>query len=132
MKFATNLAIHHCMTGLFDWVVLRTFKTCMRAKAGLILLLGMLNISDGALTYYGLAYCDLVEANPVLDFFSPTLSLGYSILLVKIVILLPLLQIFLSRAIIQSCKSTLALMFGNLLYVWVVSNNANLILFTNL
>jgi len=105
-------------------------KKCLHIQVGLILLFGLLNIADGILTYLGLRYCEVAEANPILDVFSNTIGLGYSIMLIKSMVLASLLMLFLSRNTVNRCGSSLMLVAGNVLYFWVVGNNANLVLFS--
>jgi len=114
--------------GNFAWLI--PLRKCLHIQVSLILLFGLLNIADGILTYLGLRYCEVAEANPILDIFSHTIGLGYSIILVKSMVLASLIMLFLSRNTVNRCGSSIMLLTGNLLYFWVVGNNANLVLFS--
>ncbi len=132
MKTESTLTGPNLIQRIYQLALFRILRSCIPLQAGLIVLFAVLNISDGMLTYYGLIYCDLVEANPILDFVSRAFGTGCSIVVIKALIVVPLAYAFISRSSIQRCRGTLVLIMGNLLYFWVVGNNANLILFADL
>ena len=103
----------------------------MRLQAGLIILIALLNIADGVLTYLGLTFYEVAEANPVLDVFSSRLGLGSAIIFIKAIIISGLVLMFIKRSCIRCYTNITTLFLTNVFYLWVVGNNTDLILFNN-
>ena len=104
----------------------------MRLQAGLIILIALLNIADGVLTYLGLTFFEVAEANPVLDLFSSRLGLGSAIIFIKAIIISGLILIFIRRSCARCYTNITTLFLTNVFYLWVVGNNTDVILFNNL
>lgn len=104
-------------------------STMMRLQAGLIVFIALLNIADGALTYLGLTFFEVYEANPVLDLFSSRLGLGSAIVFIKAIILSGLLLLFFRRSCARCITNITTLALTNVFYLWVVGNNTDLIFF---
>lgn len=94
----------------------------------LIVLFGLLQIADGIVTYLGLSFANLDEANPALAPFVNYLGLGGSITLFKLAGLCFVLFLFLDRHRMNSPWITATLASSVGFYSWVVSNNASLVL----
>ena len=94
----------------------------------LIILLGLLHIADGIVTYFGLMFASVDEVNPVVNYFIALIGLGYSIFLLKSLCLLVIATLYVKRHIIKSlwCNTTLA--SATSFYIWVVNNNVSLIM----
>lgn len=93
----------------------------------LIMLFGLLHTADGIVTYVGLKFTDVDEVNPVLNFFSALMGLGFSIFLLKLICLSVIAYLFFTRRKITSCWSTATLASAVIFYCWVVSNNVVLV-----
>lgn len=104
-------------------------SSLMRLQAGLIVFIALLNIADGALTYLGLTFFEVYEANPVLDLFSSRLGLGSAIIFIKAIILSGLLLLFFRRSCSRCITNITTLALTNVFYLWVVGNNTGLIFF---
>lgn len=94
----------------------------------LIVLFGLLQVADGAVTYLGLSFANLDEANPALAPFVSFLGLGGSITLFKLVGLAFVLFLFLDRHRMKNPWITATLASSVSFYSWVVSNNASLVI----
>lgn len=104
----------------------------MRLQAGLIILIALLNIADGALTYLGLTFFEVAETNPVLDLFSSRLGLGSAIIFIKAIIISGLILMFVKRNCTRCYTNITTLFLTNIFYIWVVGNNTDVILYNNL
>lgn len=104
----------------------------MRLQACLIILIALLNIADGFLTYFGLTLFEVYEANPVLDMFSSRLGLGSAIIFIKAIILSGLILLFFRRSCARCMTNITTLALANVFYLWVVGNNTDLIFFHTL
>ena len=93
----------------------------------LILLFGLLHTADGIITYLGLKFDYVDEANPLLVFFAGTMGLGLSIFLLKLLCLEFIAALFVARRRMGSCWGTATLLSADAFYSWVVSNNIILV-----
>jgi uncharacterized membrane protein len=96
--------------------------------AVLIVLLGLLHVADGIVTYLGLSFFGLEEVNPILNYCSHLLGLGCSITLFKAGELVVVALLFLDRNKMRSRWITATLGSAVLFYSWVVTNNVTLVL----
>lgn len=94
----------------------------------LIVLFGLLQVADGAITYIGLCFADVNEVNPLLNFCAEHIGLGMSITMVKFVILLAIAFLFCTRHKMKSRWNTATLASAVSFYSWVVTNNVNLVM----
>lgn len=97
------------------------------ANALLLVLFGLLHTADGIITYLGLKFTSVDEANPVLVFFADQFGLGYSITAMKLMCLAVIAYLFFGRRKIKSRLSTATLTGAVTFYCWVVSNNVFLV-----
>ena len=104
--------------------------TLAKLNAIFIILFGLLHVADGVLTYFGLSYSNVIEVNPILNYFIELSSIGYSILFVKSLIIFIIFLIFINRNNIKGQLGTIALLCANVFYVFIVFNNAILVLAT--
>lgn len=113
-------------------VSLQAIGITLRMRALLIILFGLLNITDGALTFHGLKFGSVAELNPVLDYLGSHLglSLGYAILAVKTLVIAALAYLLTCHYRMNRCAGILALIIANIFYLWVVGNNAHLVMFS--
>ncbi len=97
------------------------------ANTVLIASFGGLHVMDGIITYLGLAYAELVEVNPLLNYFTGLMGLGVSIALLKLVILAVIVVIFTRRCAIRGHWGTATLALAVVFYSGVVINNVLLV-----
>lgn len=97
-------------------------------KTLLISLFGVLQVTDGVVTYFGLDLSGLDEANPILEPFIGLIGLGCSILLVKLAGLAFITFLFFDRHNMKSQWITATLASADTFYGWVVTNNVSLVL----
>lgn len=102
-----------------------TSRDC--ANALLLVLFGLLHMADGIITYLGLKFSSVDEANPVLVFFADQFGLGYSITAMKLMCIAVIAYLFFGRRKIKSRLSTATLTGAVTFYCWVVSNNVFLV-----
>ncbi len=100
----------------------QTINSCM------IVLFGILHVTDGVLTYLGLSFTSVDEANPILNYVAGQYGLGLAITLVKLTVLLVLVLVYFARQSIRSRWGTAALAWADTFYGWVVANNFILIM----
>lgn len=97
----------------------------------LIILFGLLQIADGLVTYHGLNFSGLDEANPLLNFCAEHFGLGLSIALLKLAGLGFITFLFFDRHKMKSrMKSrwiTATLTLAVSFYSYVVTNNLMLV-----
>lgn len=93
----------------------------------LILLYALLHTADGIVTYLGLKFDLVDEANPLLVFFAGTMGLGLSIFLFKLLFLELIAVLYFARHRMGSCWGTATLLSADAFYSWVVSNNILLV-----
>lgn len=103
----------------------RKFKYIL--NTALILLFALLHTADGIITYLGLKFDYVDEANPLLVFFAGTMGLGLSIFLLKLLCLEFIAVLFVARRRMASCWGTATLLSADAFYSWVVSNNIILV-----
>jgi len=96
----------------------------------LLVMFGLLHAADGVVTYLGLRFTDVDEANPLLVYAADNFGLGLSILLLKLACLAVVAFLFTQRRRIKSCWSTAVLTSAVYFYCWVVGNNVLLITVT--
>lgn len=96
-------------------------------KALLIAVFGLLQVTDGVVTYLGLDLSGLDEANPVLNVFAGLIGLGYSIALLKLAGLAFITFLFFDRHKMKSQWITATLASADTFYSWVVANNVSLV-----
>lgn len=114
-----NISQHICRTPN------PTFRDC--ANALLLVMFGLLHTADGIITYLGLKFTEVDEANPVLVFFADQFGLGYSITVMKLMCLAVIAYLFFGRRKIKSRLSTATLTGAVTFYCWVVTNNVFLV-----
>ena len=100
----------------------QTLNTCM------IVLFGLLHVADGVVTYLGLSFSDVDEANPILNYVAGQYGLGLAIMLVKLTVLLVLALVYFDRHSIKSRWGTAALAWADTFYSWVVASNFILVM----
>lgn len=93
----------------------------------LIILFGLLHVADGVITYLGLSFDVVDEANPILNFFAEQVGLGLSITALKLACLSVLVYLFYGRRKMKSRWITTTLASAVTFYSWVVSNNIFLV-----
>ena len=93
----------------------------------LIILFGLLHVADGIVTYFGLSFFDLEEANPVLNYCADSFGLGCSITVLKMMELSFIAFLFASRRKMKSPWITATLASAVVFYSWVVTNNVMLV-----
>ena len=96
-------------------------------NTSLILLFGLLHTADGIITYLGLKFDYVDEANPVLLFFAGTMGLGLAIFLLKLLCIEFIAVLFFARRNMKGCLGTATLLSADAFYSWVVSNNILLV-----
>lgn len=96
-------------------------------NALLIVLFGLLQITDGIVTYFGLGFAKLDEVNPALNGLVGWLGLGYSITLLKLAGLAFIAFLFVDRNKMKSRWITATLASAVSFYSWVVSRNVVLV-----
>ena len=92
-----------------------------------IVLFGLLQVADGVVTFFGLKFAGVDEANPVLNYVSGLLGLGFSITLLKLAGLAFIAFLFFDRRKMKSRWITTTLGMADCFYSWVVSNNVILV-----
>ena len=128
MKYAMQSPLDKsCLTGLLlshaAYLLPRqTVNTCM------IVLFGLLHVTDGVVTYLGLSFANVDEANPILNYVAGQYGLGIAITLVKLTVLLVLALVYFDRHSIKSRWGTAVLAWADTFYGWVVANNFMLIM----
>jgi hypothetical protein len=93
----------------------------------LIILFGLLQVADGIVTYLGLRFLDLREANPVLNYCADSMGLGCSIALLKLAELGFAGFLFAARRKMKSRWITATLASAVVFYGWAVTNNLHLV-----
>lgn len=96
--------------------------------AALIVLLGLLHVADGLVTYVGLSFRGLEEVNPILNFCADHIGLASSITLFKFGELVIVAFLFADRKKMRSPWVTATLGSVVAFYGWVVTNNVTLVL----
>ena len=96
----------------------------------MIVLFGLLHVADGVVTYLGLSFAKVDEANPILNYFAGQLGLGVAIALLKLSIIIVITLIFFDRHSIKSRWGTATLAWADTFYSWVVTNNFILVMGT--
>lgn len=96
----------------------------------LLVMFGLLHAADGVVTYFGLRFTNVDEANPVLVYAADNFGLGLSIFFLKLACLAVVAFLFSQRRRIKSCWSTAVLTSAVYFYCWVVGNNVLLITVT--
>ncbi|MDD2760534.1 MAG: DUF5658 family protein [Methylomonas sp.] len=96
-------------------------------NTSLILVFALLHTADGIITYLGLKFDTVDEANPVLVFFAGTMGLGVAIFLLKLLCLEFIAVLYFARRNIKGCLGTMTLLSADAFYSWVVSNNILLV-----
>lgn len=104
-----------------------TGTSCL-VTAALIALFGLLQITDGVVTYLGLDSFGLAEANPLLLTVAGFLGLGGAIAAVKLCGLAFITFLFFDRHKMGSRWITASLVSADTFYSWVVANNVSLVL----
>lgn len=104
-----------------------TGTSCL-VTAALIALFGLLQITDGVITYLGLGSFGLAEANPLLLTVAGFLGLGGAIAAVKLCGLAFITFLFIDRHKMGSRWITASLVSADTFYSWVVANNVSLVL----
>lgn len=94
----------------------------------LIILFALLQVADGIVTYFGLSFSGLEEANPVLNFSAELVGLGYSIVLIKAAGLAFIAFLFIDRHKARSRWIKATLTSSVAFYSWVVTNNVMLVI----
>ena len=94
----------------------------------MIVLFGLLHVTDGVVTYLGLSFANVDEANPILNYVAGQYGLGIAITLVKLTVLLVLALVYFDRHSIKSRWGTAVLAWADTFYGWVVANNFMLIM----
>ncbi len=124
MKFPINFAIPIPRRTLF--LMSRSGSYILRrhnVNALMIVLFGLLNVADGVVTYLGLSFANVIEVNPILNYFAELLGVGVAIVSVKLAILIIIAFIFFDRHSIQSRLGTVTLASAATFYSWVVFRN---------
>ncbi len=93
----------------------------------LIILFGLLHVADGIITYLGLSFDVVDEANPVLNFCAEQVGLGFSITTLKLACISVLIYMFYGRHKMKSPWVTATLASAVSFYSWVVTNNIFLV-----
>lgn len=93
----------------------------------LIVLFGLLHIADGVVTYLGLTFADVAEANPVLNYCADLIGLGYAIPLLKVGGLAFIVFLFFDRRKMKSRWITATLASSVAFYTYVVTQNVMLV-----
>lgn len=96
-------------------------------NTALIIVFALLHTADGVVTYLGLKFTGVDEANPVLVFVAGTLGLGLSIFLLKLACLSAIGMLYSARRNLGNCWSTASLISADAFYSWVVGNNLFLV-----
>ena len=95
----------------------------------LILALGFLQIVDGAITYYAVSRNLAVEANPFAKLVFNFLGLGFSIALLKLLIVAFIVWLFTERKKMNHRPITAVLLICTAVYTFVAINNFYLVFF---
>ena len=103
-------------------------ETSCLVTAALIALFGLLQITDGVVTYLGLDSFGLAEANPLLLSVARFLGLAGAIAAVKLCGLAFITFLFFDRHKMGSRWITASLVSADTFYSWVVANNVSLVL----
>jgi hypothetical protein len=129
MKFSVHCSMENSrlawLLGLsFGWLLLprQTLNTLM------IVLFGFLHVADGLVTYLGLSFTNVDEANPILNYFAGQVGLGMAITLLKLTIMVVIAFVYFDRQSIKSRWGTAALAWADTFYSCVVTNNLILVM----
>jgi Domain of unknown function (DUF5658) len=114
--------------GRSDQKRLTTTETSCLITAALIGLFGLLQITDGVVTYLGLDSFGLAEANPLLLAVARFVGLAGAIAAVKLCGLAFITFLFFDRHKMGSRWITASLVSADTFYSWVVANNVSLVL----
>lgn len=93
----------------------------------LIVLFGLLQVADGIVTYVGLRFCGVDEANPVLNYCAALIGLEYALPLLKLGGLAFVVFLFMDRHKMKSRWITATLASSVTFYSWVVTQNVLLV-----
>jgi hypothetical protein len=96
-------------------------------NAFFIVLFGLLQVADGVVTFFGLNFAAVDEANPVLNCVAELVGLGESIVLLKAAGLAFVIFLFCDRRKMKSQWITASLGSAVSFYTYVVSNNVMLV-----
>jgi len=96
-------------------------------NSALLIVFAMLHTADGFLTYFGLKFTSVDEANPVLVFVAGVMGLGLSIFLLKLLCLSAIAILYSARRNLGNCWSTATLFSADAFYSYVVGNNLFLV-----
>lgn len=96
-------------------------------NSALLIVFALLHTADGFVTYFGLKFTSVDEANPVLVFVAGILGLGLSIFLLKLVCLSVIAMLYSGRRNLGNCWSTATLFSADAFYSYVVGNNLFLV-----
>jgi hypothetical protein len=96
-------------------------------NSALLVVFALLHTADGFVTYFGLKFTSVDEANPVLVFVAGIMGLGLSIFLLKLACLSVIAMLFSARRNLGNCWSTATLFSADAFYSWVVGNNLFLV-----
>lgn len=93
----------------------------------LIVMFALLHAADGIITYFGLKFTLVDEANPILLVVAGITGLGLSIFILKLVCIGVIGLLFAARRNLGNCWSTASLISADAFYSWVVGNNLFLV-----
>lgn len=93
----------------------------------LLILLGLLQMADGTVTYLGIKGDSVDEANPVAEWCFEYVGLGCSITAVKLAVVALIALIFFRRRQLKRRFLTATLSLLVSFYSWVVANNMMLV-----
>lgn len=96
-------------------------------NSALLVVFALLHTADGFVTYFGLKFTSVDEANPLLVFAAGTLGLGLSIFLLKLACLSVIAMLFSARRNLGNCWSTATLFSADAFYSYVIGNNLFLV-----
>lgn len=99
-------------------------------NSALIVTFALLHTADGIITYLGLKFTTVDEANPLLLIAASSWGLGLAIFLLKLVCLAVIGLLFFARRNLGNCWSTASLLSADAFYSWVVGNNLFLVVAT--
>lgn len=93
----------------------------------LIVIFGLLHVADGVITYLGLSFFDVAEANPVLNYCADVIGLGCAIPLLKAGGMAFIIFMFFDRRRSKSRWITATLASSVIFYSYVVTQNVLLV-----
>ena len=117
-----------CFKNQFNSVSFQQLLLRTNLNMFLIVAFGLLQIADGAITYFGLSFSAVDEVNPLLNICAEYLGLGMSITVVKLIIIMGIMFLFCARHQMKSRWNTATLASAVSFYSWVVSSNVNLVM----